>query len=123
MVTLGEPYFLLASFTRKQAMRTKDGVPVLSLLPLLGPLFTRSQTNSTLRNVMVLARPVTMGSSVAAFDLRGAPPASASAAVPATPAPPAKASRSKWGPVPGPSPGLSTNQPPLVNGRAADPLH
>jgi len=108
VVTLGELYFLLASFTRKQSSRTKDGVPVLSSLPLLGSVFTRSQTNNSLRNVMVLDRPVTPGPPAAMFDLRSAPlpPGSATAgpaAAPATSPPSRKASKVKWLPVPGPS--------------------
>ncbi len=126
VVTLGEPYFLLASFTRKQSSRTKDGVPVLSSLPLVGPVFSRSQTNSSLRNVMVLARPVTPGPSVAAFDLRSAPlpsgPAAAGAGsaliAPVTPSALREASAPQWTPVPGPSRAGRTNEPPLLNGHA-----
>jgi type II secretory pathway component GspD/PulD (secretin) len=106
VVTLGEPYFLLASFTRKQATRSKDGVPVLSSLPLVGSAFTRSQTNSVLRNVMVLARPIPTSQSGGMFGGNRATnplpvafnplPASAPQAM-------AKPASSKWTPVPGPS--------------------
>jgi type II secretory pathway component GspD/PulD (secretin) len=139
VVTLGEPYFLLASFTRKQSSRTKDRLPVLSSLPLVGPVFTRSQTNSSLRNVMVLARPVTLGPSVVPLDVRSAPlaagPGTAGRTAPADGAvPPAgsrKASSVRWIPVPGPSlaapPRITgvpfTNQPPLLNGKPGDFVH
>lgn len=49
----------LASFTRKSEERTKAGVPVLSGLGKVGrKLFTKGQTNSASRSLMLLARPV-----------------------------------------------------------------
>ncbi len=49
----------LASFTRKSEERTKAGVPGLSGLGKVGrKLFTKGQTNSASRSLMLLARPV-----------------------------------------------------------------
>ena len=130
VVTLGEPYFVLASFTRKQSSRTKDGVPVLSSLPLLGPVFTRSQTNNSLRNVMVLARPVTPGPPAAVFDLRSAPlspgpPApmpTQAGTVPPISASSRKGSSPRFLPVPGPSLSPALNAPAFPHGNP-DPPH
>jgi len=49
----------LASFTRKSEERVKSGVPVLSDLGRIGRrIFTKGQTNSANRSLMLLARPV-----------------------------------------------------------------
>lgn len=58
IVRPGAPFFLLASFTRHTTEQSKDGLPILSDIPVLKRVFTKETISKTHRNVMVLARPV-----------------------------------------------------------------
>ena len=72
IVRPGESFFLLGSFTRRSVERSRDGVPVLSALPLVGKVFQRSNTNTVNRNVMIIAKPVDVSSVIQSSVAGGA---------------------------------------------------
>lgn len=57
----GEGFFLLGSFTRKSVDFIRKGLPVLSEIRGLRSVFSKTITNTVNRNVMILAKPVSVG--------------------------------------------------------------